>query len=116
MPVQETADAADELAALGIPIGQIIVNQTHPPLLPNGRISQAQLKKGLAAAGLPADRDLVNGVYAEAKAYQIRQHLEDTLRADLTALGRPVIELPLLPGGVDKSNLGTLVAALAAAM
>jgi anion-transporting ArsA/GET3 family ATPase len=114
MPVQETADAVDELSALGIPIGRIVVNQTHPTLLTEGKVNQAQLRKGLAAAGLPADRDLVTGVYAEAQAYLIRQRLEDGLRADLRALGRPVVELPLLPGGVDLSNLSTLVNALAA--
>ncbi len=114
MPVQETVDAMEELAALGIPIGQIVVNQTHPPLLPTGKITQAQLKRGLAAAGLPADRELVTGVYAEAQDYLVRQHLEDTLRAELAALGRPVIELPLLPGGVNTATLGTLANALAA--
>jgi len=114
MPVQETADAVAELTALGIPVGRIVVNQTRPPLLPGGKISAAQLRRGLAAAGLPTDRGLVNGVYAEAQAHVIRQRLEDELRGELHALGRPMVELPLLPGGVDRDDLAKLADALAA--
>jgi anion-transporting ArsA/GET3 family ATPase len=113
MPVQETADAVDELGALGIPVGQIVVNQTHPPVLGASKISQAQLKRGLAAAGLPTDQGLVHGVYTQARAHLIRQRLEDSLRAELHTLGHPLIELPLLPGGVGADQLGTLADALA---
>jgi anion-transporting ArsA/GET3 family ATPase len=113
MPVQETADAVAELGALGIPVGQIVVNQARPTLPGLGRISQAQLRRGLAAAGLPSDRGLVQGVYAETQAHLIRQRLEDSLRAELGTLGHPVIELPLLPGGVDRPGLAALADALA---
>jgi anion-transporting ArsA/GET3 family ATPase len=114
MPVQETADAMEELAALGITLGQVVVNQTHPPLLTETKVTQAALRRGLAAAGLPADRDLLAGVYAETRAYLVRQRLEEQLRAELRALGRPLVDLPLLPGGVDRDDLATLADALAA--
>ncbi len=113
MPVQETADAADELAALGITLGQVVVNQTHPPLLADGKVTPATLRRGLAAAGLPTDRDLVAGVYAQTRAYLVRQRLEEGLRAELRALGRPMVELPLLPGGVGRDDLPGLADALA---
>ncbi len=73
MPVQETADAIAELTALGIPVGTVIVNATRPPLLPPAEITQAELRRGLAAAGLPADREMVAGLVAEARAHQTRR-------------------------------------------
>ena len=112
MPVQETADAAAELAGLGIPLGKIIVNATQPPLPASTRISPAELRRGLAAADLPADRVTVAGLHAEAKAYAVRRRMEEALRADLAELARPVIELPLLPEGVDREGLDLLASTL----
>jgi anion-transporting ArsA/GET3 family ATPase len=113
MPVQETLDAIAELTTLGIPVGRIIVNATRPPLLAAGaRVTQAELRRGLAAAGLPADRATITGLYAEAKAHLTRRSLEESLRADLADVGRPLVELPLLPDGVDRAALRTLSDAL----
>jgi anion-transporting ArsA/GET3 family ATPase len=113
MPVQETADAITELTGLGITIGKVIVNAVQPALLTSGRLGPAELKRGLAAAGLPTDRDTVNGLYAEAEAYLTRRTVEEALRDDLVALERPIVELPYLPGGVDRAGLDVLAAALA---
>jgi anion-transporting ArsA/GET3 family ATPase len=115
MPVQETLDAVAELTALGIPVGRIIINATQPALLPAAKISQAELRRGLAAAGLAADRDTVAGLQAEAKAQLTRHALEESLRADLAEVGRPMVELPLLPDGVTRAGLETLAVALRAA-
>jgi anion-transporting ArsA/GET3 family ATPase len=120
MPVQETADAIAELTALEISLGSIIVNAARPPLLVNGRISPAELRRGLVAAGLPADRDTVAGLRTEANIHLTRAAIEDGLRADLAAIGRPMVELPWLAKGVDwagngePSGLFTLADALAA--
>src|SRR5438067_1768058 len=43
MPVQETADAIAELQALKLTVGKIIINATQPPLLADGKVSQAEL-------------------------------------------------------------------------
>jgi anion-transporting ArsA/GET3 family ATPase len=115
MPIQETVDAIGELTASGLPIGRIIVNGARPPLLANGRVTQAELRRGLAAAGLAADRETVAGLQAEATAYLTRQELELSLRAELAELDRPTVELPLLAGGVTRTGLDTLAAALLAA-
>lgn len=115
MPVQETADAVGELAALGIPVGKVIVNGTRPPLLVDGGVSQAELRQGLAAAGLPTDRDTVTGLHAEARAYLVRRRVEESLREELAELGRPLVELPLLPEGVGRAGLDALATALLAA-
>ncbi|WP_328851346.1 ATPase [Micromonospora globbae] len=112
MPVQETVDAIAELTSYGFPVGRIIVNGTRPPL-PAGRVvTAAELKRGLVAAGLPADRDTVAGLHDEARDQVIRRELEDSLRADLVELGLPLTELPLLPDGVDRDGLDVLADAL----
>jgi anion-transporting ArsA/GET3 family ATPase len=108
MPVQETADSIEELSRLGMPIGTVIINATRPPLLAGARVTQAEVRRGLVAAGLAADKDTVAGLVAEAKAHQTRVGVEASLRAELTALGRPVIELPALPGGVSREGLEEL--------
>jgi anion-transporting ArsA/GET3 family ATPase len=108
MPVQETSDAIEELTRLGIPIGTVIVNATRPPVLAGARITQAELRKGLSAAGLPTDRDTVAGLVTEAKAHQARVALEASLRAELAGLGRRMVELPALPGGVELDGLETM--------
>ena len=108
MPVQETADSIEELTRLGMPIGTVIVNGTRPPLLAGVRVTQAEVRRGLVAAGLAADRDTVAGLVAEAKAHQTRVGVEASLRTELAALGRPVIELPALPGGVSRDGLEEL--------
>ena len=114
MPVQETADTLAELRGLGLPVGKIIINATRPASLAGvgARISQADLRRGLAAAGLPTDRATVSGLYAQARAHRQRERMEAALRAELATLDRPMVELPLLPGGVDRAGLDTLAAAL----
>ncbi|WP_433371699.1 ArsA-related P-loop ATPase [Actinoplanes sp. CA-142083] len=112
MPVQETLDAIAELQALNISLGRIIVNGARPALLTAGKVTKAELKRGLADAGLPADAATVNGLAAEAKAYLTRRELEETLRVELAEAGRPMIELPLLPGGADRAGLDELAAEL----
>lgn len=112
MPVQETVDAIGDLNGLGIPTGKIIVNATRPPLLTGAKVNQAELRRGLAAAGLPTDRATVSGLYAEAKAHLTRRELEESLRVELAELGQPMVELPLLPRGVDRAGLDALAADL----
>src|SRR5207248_460142 len=105
MPVQETADAVAELRALKLTVGKIIINATQPPLLADGKVSQAELRRGLAAAGLSADRATVSGLYAEARTHLVRRAIEESLRKELAALDRPLVELPFLPDGVDRAAL-----------
>nr|WP_205861083.1 ArsA-related P-loop ATPase [Planosporangium flavigriseum] len=112
MPVQETADAIEELRGLDIPIGSVIVNATREPMLDGVRVSQAEIRRGLIEAGLPADRDTVAGLVTEAKAYQTRLGVEAALRDELAALGRPVVELPALADGVTREGLDALARVL----
>jgi anion-transporting ArsA/GET3 family ATPase len=108
MPVQETTDAIDELRRTGLPVGAVIVNATRPPHLAGAKVTQTELRRGLAAAGLPTTRPLVSALAAEAGDRALRDSLEERLRGELSELGRPVIELPYLPDGVDLGGLYTL--------
>jgi anion-transporting ArsA/GET3 family ATPase len=108
MPVQETADAIDELTRLGIPIGMIIVNATRRPVLAGAKLTQADLRRGLTAAGLSPDKELLAGLVGEGKAYQTRVAAEASLRTELLGLGRPVVELPVFPEGVTTQTLESL--------
>jgi anion-transporting ArsA/GET3 family ATPase len=112
MPIQETVDAIADLTALGFGVGNVLVNGVRPPLPAGPAVTAAELRRGLVAAGLPADRDIVAGLHDEARDQLIRRELEDSLRADLVELGLPMIELPLLPDGVDRAGLATLSQAL----
>jgi anion-transporting ArsA/GET3 family ATPase len=114
MPVQETADTLAELVGLRLPVGRIIVNAARPALLAGALApaSQAELRQGLAAAGLPADRGTVRGLHAQILDQRAREQLEVRLRQELAALGAPLLELPLLAGGVDRAGLATLATAL----
>jgi len=114
MAVQETLDAIAELTELGIPVGRVIVNGAQEPLLA-GKVTQAELRRGLAAAGMPTDRATVAGLLSEARGHLARQRLEESLRADLDEQGPPVLELPLLAEGVDRAGLDLLVETLGAA-
>jgi anion-transporting ArsA/GET3 family ATPase len=112
MPVQETVDTVAELRRLGLPVGTIIVNAAQPPLLAGGRISAAEIRRGLVAAGLPADRDVVSGLLAEARGHLSRREVETALQEELATLDRPLVELPALPGGVDLAGLYRLAGSL----
>src|SRR3954469_22451683 len=91
MPVQETLDAISDLTALHIPVGRIIVNAARPALLTAGKVTKAELKRGLAEAGLPTDAATVNGLANEARAYLTRRELEESLRTELSEAAHPVV-------------------------
>jgi hypothetical protein len=71
-------------------------------------VTQAELRRGLETVGLPTGRTLVAALAAEAGDRALRSALEERLRGELSGLGRPVLELPYLPDGVDLGGLYTL--------
>src|SRR5919107_871874 len=74
-------------------------------VLLTGKITRAELRRGLTAAGLPTDAATVAGLQAEAKAHLTRRELEESLRSDLAEVDRPLVELPFLDAGVDRAGL-----------
>jgi anion-transporting ArsA/GET3 family ATPase len=113
LPVQETADAIEDLVKVGLPVGSVIVNMATEPVLPaaamtdaaEGLLTGAELLPALAAAHLPGDAAIADALAAEATEHAKRWAGQDALRNEVEALGRPTVELPLLPGPMD---LGTL--------
>ena len=113
MPVQETCDAADQLAAARLPVGAVVVNGVRTPLLrpaqltaaAKGRLDAGELAAGLKAAGAPSGEHTVTALLAEAAGHAERVALEKAGRRTLKGLDRPTYELPLLPDGVDLGGL-----------
>jgi anion-transporting ArsA/GET3 family ATPase len=120
MPVQETADGIADLAAAGLPVGGVVVNQvrsrdiaaTDLEAALAGRLDTARLAADLKEAGVDSDEGLVEGLVAEAHDHAVRRALEDSQREVVAGLGRPTYELPRLTGGVDLGGLYELAAAL----
>ena len=120
MPVQETADAIGELAAAGLPVGAVVVNQVRPRDISSadldaarsGRLDPAAIEADLAEAGIEPDTGLVEGLLQEACDHAVRRELEDEQRELVGELGRPTYELPRLPGGIDLGGLYELAADL----
>ena len=109
MPVQETADAIAELTQVGLPVGSVVVNMATEPVLPpaslaratQGRLTAADLAPALAAAHLRSDDGVADALATQAVEHARRWAAQDALRGEVQALGRPVVELPLLPGPMD---------------
>jgi anion-transporting ArsA/GET3 family ATPase len=114
MPVQETLDAAHELAGLGFHLGAVIVNRARPTLIAPGQVStagrvdEATLATGLAAAG-------IGGAHTAALAremidYAQRQQVQQDNELRLDALDLARIELPDLNPPVELGELKELAA------
>ncbi len=119
MPVQETLDGIEELRAAGLPLGAIIVNMVRGSGLPAddlvraaaGTLPTSQIADQLRAAGITRDPAAIATLLTEeARDLAQRVSLEDSERSRLAATGLPVLELPLLRGGVDLGGLFTLAA------
>lgn len=122
MPVQETADAIEELTALGLPIGSVIVNLARPSLIPAtamdrvaaGRVDPAAMSASLDRAGL-AGAELAAPLLAQAEEYARGWQAQQECRERVEALGRPTYELPDLPRPIDIGALYELAEHLIAA-
>jgi anion-transporting ArsA/GET3 family ATPase len=120
MPVQETADGIADLAAAGLPVGGVIVNQVRSRDIAAddledalaGRLDTARLAADLKEVGVDPDEGLVEGLVAEAHDHAVRRALEDSQREVVAGLGQPTYELPRLTGGIDLGGLYELAAAL----
>jgi anion-transporting ArsA/GET3 family ATPase len=120
MPVQETGDGIGELQAVDLPVGAVLVNMVREPLLPPdsldaavaGRLDASEIAAGLKRSGLDPTDPLVSALMAEAAEHAGRVLLEAREREVLGELGRPRLELPLLPDGLDLAGLYELAARL----
>ena len=114
MPVQETIDAATELAKLGFHLGVVIVNRARPTLIPagvlteEGSVDEAALRAALGRVGVSAAH---TAALAEEMAdYGQRQRLQEENAARLDALDLPRVELPDLNPPIAVGELTELAA------
>jgi hypothetical protein len=104
----------------GLPIGSVIVNMVTEPALPpagltraaEGRLTGADLAPALQAVHLPGAEALGAALASEAVEHARRWAAQDALRGQVEALGRPTVELPLLPGPMDVGCLFDLAGRL----
>ncbi len=121
MPIQETIDGIEELRDAGLPVGGVIVNMTRPPMLDDDEIDLAlrdalplnAIADQLVAAGITGNTAAIADVLAaEGHDHARRVELERRELARLNDLTVPVLQLPLLPGGIDLSSLYDLAGLL----
>ena len=113
MPVQETQDAIEELTAAELPVGSVIVNFVRRTTLSERALDLAEsgdlpadgLRKGLDEAGIKASDTLVRALQDTAREHAQRVQLETTQRELVDKLDRPVVELPVVPDGIDLGAL-----------
>ncbi|MEJ5914078.1 ArsA-related P-loop ATPase [Pseudokineococcus sp. 1T1Z-3] len=126
MPVQETLDGVAELQAARLPVGAVVVNQIRSDTLPlelldgalSGAVPASAVRAGLVEARLvrgdAPGTTLVDGLLAEAREHDERLALQEQQQQALEAVGRPLVELPQLPGGVAHRGLEVLADRLTA--
>jgi anion-transporting ArsA/GET3 family ATPase len=124
MPVQEAVDGVAELRAAGLPVGAVMLNTLRPALLDDAELDRVAgarrtaVARALSEAGLGGARRgglaerLVDPLLEEAREHAERVALERRERAAIDALGLPVLELELLPDGVDLGGLYRLAEGL----
>jgi anion-transporting ArsA/GET3 family ATPase len=120
MPVQETADAIDELHNAEIPVGSIIVNQVRRSHLSTragnaarrGSLDRDAIGSGLRAAGIEPSGSVIDHLVDEAAAHAGRIALDEMQRTAVRSLERLTYELPHLADGVDLAALYDLARAL----
>jgi anion-transporting ArsA/GET3 family ATPase len=120
MPVQETADGIEQLRAVGLPVGGVVVNQVRPRDLRvkelaaarKGELDRAAIGSGLVAAGVDVTDELLDELLDEARDHAVRRALEDAQRKLVNAMGVPAYELPQLSEGVDLGGLYELAGCL----
>jgi anion-transporting ArsA/GET3 family ATPase len=123
MPVQETLDGITELRRIGLPVGAVIVNLMRESALDptelkaaaTGKLDTVAIRKALVKTGLSAEDTVVEGLLREGREHAERVMLEREQRSRLDAPGVPVVELPLIEGGMDLGGLYELAARLLAA-
>jgi hypothetical protein len=113
MPVQETLDAIGELTAADLPVGAVIVNQVRQSAFTAAELEAAarsdlevsEIAAGFKEVGLDVEETVMTGLLDEARQHAERVAMESEQRARVAATGRPTVELPLVPDGVDLGDL-----------
>jgi anion-transporting ArsA/GET3 family ATPase len=121
LPIQETLEAIDELKALGLPIGSVIVNRNIPTYLDaddltgaaEGNLDAEAVRSELAGAGITLSDNEFAGLLTETIQHATRIAARAESAEQLDGLDIPRLELPALPDGVDLGSLYELAEELA---
>ncbi|WP_006243874.1 ArsA family ATPase [Mycolicibacterium tusciae] len=121
LPIQETLEAIDELKALGLPIGSVIVNRNIPSYLPpddlikaaEGVIDADTVRSELADAGIMLSDNDFAGLLTETIQHATRIQARAESAEQLDELDVARLELPQISDGVDLGSLYELAEALA---
>ena len=108
LPVQETVEAAAELAEAGLPLGLVVANRVLrpvPPVPADAEVAPALEEAGMAAG--PA-REVAAGVVEEGAARALAVTAQQRHREALAGLGQPVADLHQVPGALDLAGLDAL--------
>lgn len=119
LAAQETIEAVEALRAGHFPVGAVIINATSPPMLRqeeivalrDGELDTAAVAKELASAGIYDDAE-AEVLMREGADYVARVRTERRNRRTLQRIGRPIVDLPRLKGGVDASAVQELAGVL----
>lgn len=121
LPVQETLDAADELAADGLRLGALVVNQARDArtreavdVVAGSEPDPDRLGTQLESVGIRTSPAMIEGLLQTAAGAVARRDLELSLEDEVASAGRPVLRLPHLPDGVGPDAVRRLAAELAA--
>lgn len=121
LPVQETLEAIEELAEMGLPIGSVIVNRNIPAYLEprdlakaaEGDVDADSVRAGLAEAGISLSDNDFAGLLTETIQHATRMAARAETAQQLDALKVPRLELPAISDGVDLGSLYELSESLA---
>lgn len=121
LPVQETADAVEELEASDLRLGTIIVNKTEPEHLPDelvddvaaGRIAAPEIRSAFERVGLELDDDDFAGLLTQTIEHAAVLQAQQVSAAELDDVKVARMSLPSLADGVDLGGLYELAEQLA---
>ena len=120
LPMQETIEAIDELDAMKLPVGSVIVNRGLPVYLQPDDLAKAaegvvdadSVRQALKKAGVKlTDADFA-GLLTETIQYATMLKARAESAEQLDEIRVPRLELPALPDGVDLGSLYELAEAL----
>jgi len=121
LPIQETIESIDELEALELPVGSVIVNRNIPAFLPDdalgpaadGVIDADAVRAGLSRAGITMADNEFAGLLTETIEHASRIRARSESATELEDLHVPRLDLPTIADGVDLGSLYELAEVLA---
>ncbi|NYH80481.1 anion-transporting ArsA/GET3 family ATPase [Actinopolyspora biskrensis] len=122
LPVRETLETVDELAAADLRPGAVLLNRARPARLAtrsvsaaaDGRVDASRIRGGLESAGLDWDDEVLDGLVAETVEHATRASAELSAREQLHGTGLPSLDLAEYVDGIDVAALYELAEELVA--